>query len=117
MDTPQLSRALECVLFIATEPVPMKTLGEVLQANEEQLRSALDALEERLQASGLQLVQVAGGYQLCTRPEFAEVVARYLQPSPVNSPAPRWRQLPLSPTASPSPCPKSRRFVGYNRMV
>ncbi|MGC8783273.1 MAG: SMC-Scp complex subunit ScpB [Armatimonadota bacterium] len=82
MDIPQLSRALECVLFIATEPVAMKTLGEVLQANEEQLRSALDALEERLQASGLQLVQVAGGYQLCTRPEFAEVVARYLQPQP-----------------------------------
>lgn len=82
MDTPQLSRALECVLFVATEPVPMKTLVEVLQADEEQIGSALCALEERLQASGLQLVQVAGGYQLCTRPEFAEVVARYLQPQP-----------------------------------
>ena len=82
MDTLQLSRALECVLFIATEPVPIKMLGEVLQANEEQVQSALCVLEERLQASGLQLVQVAGGYQLCTRPEFAEVVARYLQPQP-----------------------------------
>lgn len=82
MDTPQLSRALECVLFVATEPVPVKTLVEVLQADEEQIGSALCALEERLQTSGLQLVQVAGGYQLCTRPEFAETVARYLQPQP-----------------------------------
>ncbi|GIV20577.1 MAG: segregation and condensation protein B [Armatimonadota bacterium] len=82
MNIPQLSRALECVLFVATEPVPIQTLGEVLQTDEEQIQSALCALEQRLQESGLQLVQVAGGYQLCTRPEFAEVVARYLQPQP-----------------------------------
>ncbi|MCS6831054.1 MAG: SMC-Scp complex subunit ScpB [Armatimonadota bacterium] len=82
MDTPQLSRALECVLFVATEPVPIKTLGEVLQVDEGQIQSALHLLEERLRTSGLQLVQVAGGYQLCTRPEFADVVARYVQPQP-----------------------------------
>ncbi len=82
MDIPQLSRALECVLFVATEPVPMKTLVEVFRVEEQQLQQAMEALEDRLQASGLQLVQVAGGYQLCTRPEYAEVVARYLQPQP-----------------------------------
>lgn len=82
MDDLQLSRAVECLLFVATEPLPLKTLAEVLQVDEERVQSALEALEERLQASGLQLVQVAGGYQLCTRPEFAEVVARYLQPQP-----------------------------------
>ena len=82
MDIPQLSRALECVLFVATEPVPMKTLIEVFRVEEPQLQQAIEALEDRLQASGLQVVQVAGGYQLCTRPEYAEVVARYLQPQP-----------------------------------
>lgn len=82
MDDLQLSRAVECLLFVATEPLALKTLAEVLQVDEERLQSALEALEERLQASGLQLVQVAGGYQLCTRPEFADVVARYLQPQP-----------------------------------
>jgi segregation and condensation protein B len=82
MDIPQLSRALECVLFVATEPVPMKTLIEVFRVEEPQLQQAIEALEHRLQASGLQLVRVVGGYQLCTRPEYAEVVARYLQPQP-----------------------------------
>ncbi|MCL6475667.1 MAG: SMC-Scp complex subunit ScpB [Firmicutes bacterium] len=82
MDIPQLSRALECVLFVATEPVPMKTLIEVFRVEEPQLQQAIEALEDRLQASGLQVVRVAGGYQLCTRPEYAEVVARYLQPQP-----------------------------------
>lgn len=81
-DSVQLSRAIECILFVATEPVPLKTLLEVVQATEEQVRSALNVLEERLRTSGLQMVQVAGGYQLCTRPEFAEVVGRYLQPQP-----------------------------------
>lgn len=82
MDTKRLSQALECLLFVATEPVPMKTLVEVLREDEQCLQHALRLLEDRLQESGLQLVQVAGGYQLCTRPEFAEVVARYLQPQP-----------------------------------
>lgn len=26
------------------------------------------------------MVRIAGGYQLCTKPEFAEIVARFLQP-------------------------------------
>lgn len=82
MDIPQLSRALECVLFVATEPLPMKTLVEVFRVEEQQLQQAILALDDRLQASGLQLVQVAGGYQLCTRAEYAEIVARYLQPQP-----------------------------------
>ena len=82
MDTKRLSQALECLLFVATEPVPMKTLVEVLREDEQCLQHALRLLEDRLQESGLQLVQVAGGYQLCTRPEFAEGVARYLQPQP-----------------------------------
>lgn len=82
MDTQRLSQALECLLFVATEPVPMKTLAEVLREEEHCVQQALRLLEERLQESGLQLVQVAGGYQLCTRPEFAEVMARYLQPQP-----------------------------------
>ncbi len=84
MEIQRLSQALECLLFVATEPVPMKTLVEVLREEEAQLQSALCLLEERLQSSGLQVVQVAGGYQLCTRPEFAEVVARYLQPQPTK---------------------------------
>lgn len=82
MSLQHLSQAIESLLFVATEPVPMKTLMEVLREEEERLRSALQLLEERLSDSGLQLVEVAGGYQLCTRPEFAEVVARYLQPQP-----------------------------------
>jgi segregation and condensation protein B len=60
----------------------MKTLVEVFRVEEQQLQQAILALEGRLQASGLQLVQVAGGYQLCTRAEYAEIVARYLQPQP-----------------------------------
>lgn len=84
MDTLHLSRALECVLFVATEPVSLQTLLEVLQVDTESLQSAINALRERLQDSGLQLVQVAGGYQLCTRAEYVDVVARFLQPQPVK---------------------------------
>lgn len=42
---------------------------------------ALATLGSRLdQWSSLQLVEIAGGYQLCTRPQLADLVSRYLKP-------------------------------------
>lgn len=32
--------------------------------------------------SALQLVRIAGGYQLCTKPDYASVVSKFLQPQP-----------------------------------
>lgn len=47
------------------------------------MEEGLEKLGGRLNhGSGLQLVRIAGGYQLCTKPEFAEVVAKFLQPQP-----------------------------------
>ena len=39
------------------------------------VEEALEGLRERYPSAGLQVVRVAGGYQLCTRPEHAEVVS------------------------------------------
>ena len=32
--------------------------------------------------SSLQLVRIAGGYQLCTKPDYADIVSKFLQPQP-----------------------------------
>jgi segregation and condensation protein B len=78
----RLTDALECMLFVSTEPLSAAQLAEALQVEEGAVEEAMAALERRLDSgSGLQLMRVAGGYQLCTRPEFADYCAIILQPA------------------------------------
>jgi segregation and condensation protein B len=78
----ELERAVECMLFVSTEPLSLAQLSEALQVDEKIVEEALDSLDKRLESSsGLQLMRVAGGYQLCTRPEYAECCAAILHPA------------------------------------
>jgi segregation and condensation protein B len=74
--------ALECLLFVAAEPVSPGEIGAALELDE---GTAVRALEDfRLNytnGGGLHVVRVAGGYQLRTRPEFAPVVSAFLKPA------------------------------------
>jgi segregation and condensation protein B len=77
-----LIRQLEAVLFVSDTPVPLAGLVEALETPEHEVREALEKLGAALQhGSALQLVRIAGGYQLCTQPGYAEAVARFLKPS------------------------------------
>jgi segregation and condensation protein B len=65
--------ALEAVLFLATEPLSAQELAKRLQLEETAIRELVAELaaEHEARGSGLQIVQVGGGYRLCTRPELA----------------------------------------------
>lgn len=73
-------RALEAVLLVATEPVPVALLSDILGLAPEVVdglcRSLADAYGEA--GHGFELVQVAGGYRYQTRAEFAPYVERYI---------------------------------------
>jgi segregation and condensation protein B len=72
--------ALECLLFVSGEPVPLPELARALQADEVDVEAALRDLQITLteRNSGLQLLRIAGGWQLATRSEHADAVARML---------------------------------------
>lgn len=72
--------ALECLLFVSGEPVPLPDLARAMQADEITVEGALRDLQITLteRSSGLQLLRIAGGWQLSTRPEHAETVARLM---------------------------------------
>jgi segregation and condensation protein B len=72
--------ALECLLFISGEPTPIAELARALQADEVAVEGALRELQCTLaeRGSGLQLLRIAGGWQLATRPEHAETIARLM---------------------------------------
>ena len=78
----KLKTALECMLFVSTEPLSSKQLAESLEMEEAAVEEAILSLEEDLEnGHGLQLMKVAGGFQLCTRPEYADYCAMVLQAS------------------------------------
>jgi len=81
MDKEQLIGVVEALIFVSGDPVMMRRLVEVLEVPEEEIKAALDALAERyLQTgAGIQLMEVAGGYQLRTRPIHSSYVNQYLE--------------------------------------
>jgi segregation and condensation protein B len=83
-----LSAALEAVLFVAGEPVPLDRLRHALSCGEAEALAALDALDAALAKRGGRLARSVDGYQLVTAPEFAEVVERFLRIQAAGKPSP-----------------------------
>lgn len=78
----RLHPVLECLLFVAAEPVAPERIAEALGLTPQQAVTALEDFRRVYeQSGGLQVIRVAGGYQLRTRPEFAAEVARFLRPA------------------------------------
>jgi segregation and condensation protein B len=74
-----LAGALEALLFIANEPLTLRELSDLLdRAPIPDLRRALAELRERYarEPRGFDLAEVAGGFRLLTRPEYASWVVR-----------------------------------------
>jgi len=77
-----LAPTIECLLFVSGEPISPKDLSKITEAAEEDVYAAVRALRDRYAAgtSALQVVEIAGGFQLSTRPEFSASVAKLLAP-------------------------------------
>ncbi|HEX5876162.1 MAG TPA: SMC-Scp complex subunit ScpB [Pyrinomonadaceae bacterium] len=75
---------IEALIFVSDEPLSAKTIADVLKEDKEAIRTAITALAEEFNArnGGLQLREVAGGWQFATRPEYHEHVRAFLKTRP-----------------------------------
>ena len=75
-----LASAVESLLFVHGEPMEVKRLAKLLDADFSQIEEAVGVLRERCsdEASGLSLVENHGTLALTTRTENAEVVSKLL---------------------------------------
>ena len=73
-----LKAIVEALIFASPEPVTIKALVKLLDAEpKEDIVRVIDALKQEYdRPGGLQVVEVAGGYQIVTRPELHEWVRR-----------------------------------------
>jgi segregation and condensation protein B len=105
---------LECFLFVSPEPVTPAQVAAALDLDERAAREALEALRENYSSPGLQVVRVAGGYQLCTRPEHAESVARFLRPPAHRLSRPALETLAIIAYRQPITLPEVEAIRGVN---
>ena len=85
-----LKGPMEAMLFAAGDPMPAERLSTLLDIPIEHVQAMLLELKEDMEqpGRGLCLIQAAGGYQICTRPEFAAVVEKLaVHQDPKLSPA------------------------------
>jgi len=68
---------IEALLFAADRPVPLEKLSAAAEISLEETQAAIEALRDEKKAVGaLQVVEVAGGFQLVTKSAFANSIRR-----------------------------------------
>jgi len=80
----ELKGITESLIFVAEEPIDTKSIAKVLRVDQSAVDEAIQSLVEEYadRGGGLQLREIAGGWQISTRPEHHEHVRAYLKSKP-----------------------------------
>ena len=80
----ELVALVEALIFVSDEPLTVKLLAEVLDEDRESVQAAVEELKSEYEEreSGLQIRDIAGGWQIATRTDFHEEVRRFLKTRP-----------------------------------
>ena len=81
MERDELKSIVENVLLAADQPVHVDELEKIFlnTAEKNDLQLILEELKEEYQSRNLQILEVADGYQLCTRHEFNDWIRKFLK--------------------------------------
>lgn len=74
----EIKPLVEALLFVAEEPLPPDKIAEILGAKTKDVRKILRELQQEYAAPehGLQVMEIAKGYQFATKPEMAPVIEK-----------------------------------------
>ena len=78
MDNKKLLNVIEALLFSTDKPLPANVIAEVVELPVEKIQEAMGELDIKLKESNssVKLMQIAGGYQLVTYPEYAPYIKK-----------------------------------------
>jgi segregation and condensation protein B len=81
MQRDELKSIIENILLAADQPVHVGELEKIFlnTAEKKDLQLILEELKEEYQSRNLQILEVADGYQLCTRHEFNDWIRKFLK--------------------------------------
>lgn len=73
---------VEAILFVSDEPLTINKIGEIIEHDDkDRLKDVIDQLkaEYNSQGKGFQIEEIAGGYQVLSRPEYQQWVSRLIK--------------------------------------
>jgi segregation and condensation protein B len=85
LDLDELKGAFEALLFVSHDPLSLEKLASVLEGvSKPSLKTALESLQAEYDEAGrgLQIMEVAGGYVMVTRPEQSVYIKRLAKAKP-----------------------------------
>lgn len=76
-----IKRLCEAILFASNEPVSLKRLREITKVETKKIREAITQLKQEYdeEERSFQIIDIAGGFQITTRPEYAETIKTFLK--------------------------------------
>ena len=93
-----IKNIIESFLLVAEEPLTIDRIKNILSlAGKKEIQNALTELssEYEKRKGGFFLREVAGGYQIRTRPEYREWIKRLIQPKPLRLSKPALETLAI----------------------
>ncbi|MFS8086025.1 MAG: SMC-Scp complex subunit ScpB, partial [Acidobacteriota bacterium] len=80
----ELKAIAEALICVADEPISAKSIADVLKLERDAVEKAISDLAKEYddRSAGLQLREIAGGWQIATRPEYHEQIRAYLKSRP-----------------------------------
>ena len=87
---------IESLLFVSDEPLTVDRIKKILiQAENAEIREAMAELiaEYEARGGGFYLDEVAGGYQIRTRPQYTDWIKKLIQPKPLRLSKPALETL------------------------
>ncbi|SMC58221.1 SMC-Scp complex subunit ScpB [Sporomusa malonica] len=73
-----LQGPIEALLFASGQPLPAERIASMLNIHIDHVHTLIADMVNSMMAEerGLTIVEVAGGYQLCTKPAFSNIVSK-----------------------------------------
>ena len=93
-----IKNIIESLLLVAEDPLTIDRIKNILAlAEKKEIQNALAELssEYETRKGGFFLREVAGGYQIRTRPEYREWIKRLIQPKPLRLSKPALETLAI----------------------
>jgi len=74
----------EAIIFVSDEPITSKMLGEIIGEDRQTVQAAVEELQKEYEerSGGLQIREIAGGWQIATRTEYHEEIRKFLKTRP-----------------------------------
>ena len=82
----ELKNIVETLLFVADTPLSTDRIRSVVSADAKEIKDVLSQLSKEYEErkGGFSLMEIAGGYQIRTKPEYSEWIKKLVQPNPLR---------------------------------